>query len=492
MERLYKMLEAYAQSDYYPFHMPGHKRSSLLTGAALPYSLDITEIDGFDDLHHAEGVLMEAEERAAELYRAEETHYLINGSTAGILSAVLGCTERGGKILMARNCHKSVYNAVFMNELHPVYVYPEYFSKTELCGEIRVSDVERILASDSEIKAVVITSPTYDGVVSDVRGIAGAAHRKGIPLIVDEAHGAHFGFHPYFPENSNTKDADVVIHSLHKTLPSLTQTALIHINGNLVDRGKIRRYLHILQSSSPSYVLMAGMDECIRMLSERGREIFDRYACLLEKTRVELQNLRNIEMLSTENYDRSKMVISVKNASSAESGMTMGNRECGNRKPFTGRMLYQILLGTYHLQMEMAAGSYVLAMTSPADTESGMARLVTALSEIDARLEKDPEKDSAGEKEKPQGERQRFPGQEIIFIPSEVERQGESIAVSWEQAQGRVAVEYAYLYPPGIPLVVPGERIGRLTSEKVREYIRMGFTIEGTEMKGKIRVLADG
>ena len=155
-------------------------------------------------------------------------------------------------------------------------------------------------------------------------------------------------------------------------------------------------------------------------------------------------------------------------------------------------MLYQILLGTYHLQMEMAAGSYVLAMTSPADTESGMARLVTALREIDARLEKDPEKDSAGEKEKPQGERQRFPGQEIIFIPSEVERQGESIAVSWEQAQGRVAVEYAYLYPPGIPLVVPGERIGRLTSEKVREYIRMGFTIEGTEMKGKIRVLADG
>src|SRR5699024_3466073 len=129
-------LTDYAASDYYPFHMPGHKRNPGITGADLPYEIDITEIEGFDDLHHASSVLKEAEERSAEAYDADETHYLINGSTAGLLSAVLGCTERGGKILMARNCHKSVYNAVFLNELHPVYLYPEFDEETELNGEI--------------------------------------------------------------------------------------------------------------------------------------------------------------------------------------------------------------------------------------------------------------------------------------------------------------------------------------------------------------------
>ena len=224
MERLYKMLEAYAQSDYYPFHMPGHKRSSLLTGAALPYSLDITEIDGFDDLHHAEGVLMEAEERAAELYRAEETHYLINGSTAGILSAVLGCTERGGKILMARNCHKSVYNAVFMNELHPVYVYPEYFSKTELCGEIRVSDVDRAAPHGTgDIKAGLNYAMSLHNIVD--------AHNKGYDenmyldpasrKYVEETGGANFIF--------VTKDGKVVTPKSNSILPSITRRSLMAV-----------------------------------------------------------------------------------------------------------------------------------------------------------------------------------------------------------------------------------------------------------------------
>ena len=196
MERLYTKLKEYSASDFYPFHMPGHKRNTLITGADLPYELDITEIDGFDDLHHASSILKEAEERAAGVYCADETHYLINGSTAGILSAVLGCTERGGKVLIARNCHKSVYNAVYLNELHPIYIYPEFDENTGLNGEICPKRVKRILSENQDICAVVITSPTYDGVVSDVGAIADIAHAEGIPLIVDEAHGAHFGFHP--------------------------------------------------------------------------------------------------------------------------------------------------------------------------------------------------------------------------------------------------------------------------------------------------------
>ena len=279
MEYLYDKLKKLENSDVYGFHMPGHKRNGALTGADLPYGLDITEIDGFDDLHHADGILKEAQERAAYIWHADESHYLINGSTVGLISAILGCTHRGDTILMARNCHKSVYNAVFLNELRPVYLYPQLLSSGEkeegdLNGPVTALQVDHALNDNPDIRAVVITSPTYDGVVSDVRSIAECVHRKGIPLILDEAHGAHFGFHPYFPDNGNDLGADIVIHSLHKTLPSLTQTALLHMNGSVADRERVHMYLDILQSSSPSYVLMASMDECVRLMEKKHKEIF--------------------------------------------------------------------------------------------------------------------------------------------------------------------------------------------------------------------------
>lgn len=145
--------------------------------------------------------------------------------------------------------------------------------------------MERLLEENKDAKAVVIVSPTYDGVVSDVHGIAKVVHKRGIPLIVDEAHGAHFGFHPYFPQNANRQGADIVIHSLHKTLPAPTQTALLHMNGSIADRNNIEKYLHMLQSSSPSYILMAGIDICLQWLEEESRQIFDKYVRILEETR---------------------------------------------------------------------------------------------------------------------------------------------------------------------------------------------------------------
>lgn len=188
MERLYDKLKAYSESDFYAFHMPGHKRNKALLGIELPYDLDITEIDGFDDLHHADGILKEEQERAARVFGAEESHFLVNGSTAGILSAVMGCTHRGDKILVARHCHKSIYHAIYMNGLVPRYVYPEFDISMHMNGEISKEDVAKALAAEPDIKAVVIVSPNYDGVVSDVKGIAEVAHSYRIPLIVDEAH----------------------------------------------------------------------------------------------------------------------------------------------------------------------------------------------------------------------------------------------------------------------------------------------------------------
>lgn len=477
---LYENLKDYSNTDYYGFHMPGHKRNKNLTGCDFPYGIDITEIEGFDDLHHAQGIIKEAENKAAALYHAEETFYLVNGSTAGILSAVMGCTMRGDKILIARNCHKSVYHAVFMNGLKPIYVYPRFYEEAELNGPLSPSDVEDLLSQNQDIKAVVITSPTYDGVVSDIKAIADVVHRKEIPLIVDEAHGSHFGFHPYFPENSNVCGADVIIHSLHKTLPALTQTALLHMNGRLADRKKIKQYLQMLQTSSPSYVLMASMDVCIELLSKEGGKLFEEYTAMLRKMRSKLKEMKHLKLIETD--DKSKLVVSVKGT-----GMS-------------GRQLYKKLLNQYHLQVEMAAGSYVLGMTSVGDTQEGMRRLTNALSEIDGLLGRGNVKKFQLTQGGEMKDQVNFslPKLRQIYTSAEIDELincnlgSKVISLQWKSAEGKISAEYAYVYPPGIPLIVPGEEISGEIVSLICKYEALGFSVEGPQRKGRIGVLANG
>ena len=468
MEYIYDKLKKYSEEDYYGFHMPGHKRNKNFAGINMPFEIDITEIDGFDDLHHPKDLILEGQKRASEIYESDSTYYVVNGSTTGLLSAVLGCTKKGDRILIARNCHKSVYHGIYMNELRPVYVYPSFDQNTELNGEIRSSEVEAILEKYDDIKAVVITSPTYDGVISDVEAIAEAAHKKNIPLIVDEAHGAHFGFHPYFPERANNLGADVVINSLHKTLPALTMCGLIHINGKLANKKKIEKYLHIIQTSSPSYILMASIDSCIRFLKNDKDKYFNEYVNLLDNTRNKLKALKNLKLIETDNFDRSKILISVKNTN------------------LSGNELSSILLEKYHLQMEMAAGTYILAMTTVADTKEGMERLVKALKEIDETVSISKKTFDFN-----------LPVLEQVYTVSDIEERIIQDELHTEEkyykdSVGKVSAEYAYVYPPGIPIIVPGERITKEAAELLIEYEKLDFSIEGTRKEGKIEVLING
>lgn len=484
MSTIYDKLKDYSDSDYYGFHMPGHKRNLDMLKSTVPYKIDITEIEGFDDLHHAEGILKEAQIRAARIYHADETHFLINGSTVGILSAIAGVTKKGDTILVARNCHKSVYHAIYMNELNPVYLYPEFNHCAQLNTEVSVDDVREALDKYTSIRAVVIVSPTYDGVVSDVEAIAEAVHEKGIPLIVDEAHGAHFGFHPYFPQNANTRGADIVIHSLHKTLPALTQTALLHINGSLASRKGVREYLRMLQSSSPSYVLMSSIDSCIDMLENRRKELFDPYVKMLEKMRGWLRQLKRLELVETENFDRSKIVISVRHAD------------------MSSKRLYRILLNEYHLQMEMVAGTYILAMTSIGDTEDGMERLARALKEIDAQADERMRSGNCLE-ETPTIIGASLPRPEVVYNSSVMENMLDEAAIGavpgskvrclpWRDSVGYISTEYAYLYPPGSPLIVPGERVSQEAVDMLQWYHNLRFAIEGLKEDQYIEVWMHG
>lgn len=463
MSDLYKKLIEYSESDYYPFHMPGHKRN--MKEGVNPYSYDITEIDGFDNLHDPKGVLRIAMEEAAKFYETDKTYFLINGSTCGLLAAISGVTHRGDQILVARNCHKSVYNAMDLRGLMPIYIYPDYIEKYGISGGISPDDVEKALEENPMIKAVIITSPTYEGVVSDVAKIAEIVHRKRIPFIVDEAHGAHFSMHPQFPKSAVSLGADIIIQSLHKTLPSLTQTALLHIKSNIVNPKDVEKFLRIYQTTSPSYVLMASIDECIHIIRDDSILLFEAYAKRLEVVAQHVHQLTHLKMVGKEiigrnhvfDFDCSKIVISVRGTS------------------YSGKKLYDEMRNRFHLQLEMASGDYAIAMTSPMDTEEGLLRLFSAMVEIDRDIR------VYGD-DLPKEEIIRYQQPKAIVIKSiaQIEEcKKETLEIN--RSAGRVSAEFVYLYPPGIPIIAPGEMITNDCIDLIMSYKKAGLTIHGTE-----------
>lgn len=498
---LLERLTEYAGSDAYPFHMPGHKRREIPDGIPGgfpdPYGIDITEIDGFDNLHHAEGILKDAMETAAAIYGADRSWYLVNGSTCGILSAVFATTENGGKILTARNCHKAVYHAICLNRLEAEYLYPEEITEFGINGGIRAEDVRKALEKDAmrcagnsgdvrgkttKIQAVLITSPTYEGVVSDIRAIADAAHEYGIPLIVDEAHGAHLEYADQchsFPKSALEYGADIVIQSLHKTLPCFTQTAILHVKGKLVDQDRISRYLSMFQTSSPSYLFMAGMERCIRYMDGDGRNGMVRYEERLEHFMERMEGLQVLEVLDREicrkyrtvaGWDPSKIVVSTMRA-----------------EDFHGEELAETLRRKYHLEMEMTAPEYVIAMTSLMDTEEGFERLGTALWEIDGALrrrmepEQQKEKGKLKEKERcetPEGLESKLshPIRRMLICEA---MDADTERTALQDTVGKVSAEFVYLYPPGIPIIAPGEVFTDAIVEKIVAYKAAGLLVQG-------------
>lgn len=491
---LLERLTEYAGSDAYPFHMPGHKRREIPDGIPGgfpdPYGIDITEIDGFDNLHHAEGILKDAMETAAAIYGADRSWYLVNGSTCGILSAVFAATENGGKLLTARNCHKAVYHAICLNRLEAEYLYPEEITEFGINGGIRAEDVRKALEKDAmrcagnsgdvrgkitKIQAVLITSPTYEGLVSDIRAIADAAHEYGIPLIVDEAHGAHLEYADQchsFPKSALEYGADIVIQSLHKTLPCFTQTAILHVKGKLVDQDRVSRYLSMFQTSSPSYLFMAGMERCIRYMDGDGRNEMVRYEERLEHFMKRMEGLQVLEVLDWEicrkyrtvaGWDPSKIVVSTMRA-----------------EDFHGEELAETLRRKYHLEMEMTAPEYVIAMTSLMDTEEGFERLGTALWEIDGALRRRME---SGRKEKaasetPEGLESKLshPIRRMLICEA---MDADTERTALQDTVGKVSAEFVYLYPPGIPIIAPGEVFTDAIVEKIMAYKAAGLLVQG-------------
>lgn len=474
MSDVIRHLQQLNESDEYPLHMPGHKRNYSAGILADAYGIDITEIAGYDNLYEAEGMLKHAMERATGVYGSEETFFLVNGSTVGILSAITGVVKRGERILVARNCHKAVFHAIELRELQAVYLHPEYISEWDMPGGIDIAEVAARLEQFADIKAVVITSPTYEGIVSDVEAIAKLVHAKNIPLIVDEAHGAHLPFDKRFPKSALACGADVVIQSMHKTLPSFTQTALIHMKKGYADIARIKEYIGYYQTSSPSYLFMAGMDYCIREIEEKGSHLWDSFFEMREEFLKKMERLTCIRIFA--DNDPCKLVISVKGTS------------------LSGNELQKILLEKYHIQIEMAAESYVLGIVTMCDTKEGFERLADALLEVDAQVVPDTVSEPGDKIEIKAKEEHVISGdtvcgendfsaivmfeEDIVYTLAEAhEKEKEEVLLT--EAEGRVCGGYVNLYPPGIPLFLPGERINKEHIALIYRYLEKDMHVQG-------------
>ena len=460
-------LQACIAEGRYPFHMPGHKRR-MAPAPDLPYTWDLTEIEGTDDLHRPEGILREAMDRTAFLYHVRTVRYLVGGSTAGILSGIRAAAPHGSGIIAARNCHRSVYHAIELGNLKVHWAWPIQVPEFGICGSIDPEEIRRLLEEQPGVRAVIVTSPTYEGVLSDIRRIAEYCHAKKVPLIVDEAHGAHLipGL-GHFPDGAAACGADLVIQSPHKTLPSLTQSAWILNNSDLIPQSALDRQLDVFETSSPSYPLMASLDGCTGILQSRGAALYEAYEEALDRFDEKAAALSHLKVLG---YGKDRNVRRP-GIYALDRGKILIN---GDGAGHTGASLAGILREKYRMETEMSLGGNVLAMTSLCDDPSAIARLAEALLEID--------RNAAGPEEtcKAAGQTDVLPRPEEAPLSIAAACDAPSVIADAKEAEGRISTEYVYCYPPGIPLIAPGERISREQIETLSELSDKGMRIRHT------------
>ena len=476
-------LTEHADTNPVSFHMPGHKGSRIYRENGYGYFLDkimdcdITEIPGADNLFQTEGIIAETMKKYERLYGVKKSYLLVNGSSGGLISAILACVRPGGKIIMARNSHKSIFNALGLASIEPVYAYPEEAEGCGILGEITAEEIVRCMDDNPDADAVILPSPNYYGICSNVRKIAEEVHKRGKVLIVDQAHGAHLRlFEKYagsgagcacaecgFPESAETQGADIVINSIHKTLASFTQSALLNLTSDRVNPFVMEDKLQTIESSSPSYLLMATLDINADLLEKSGERLIKEWTDNLEYFYTEAEKIPGLRVIMPQNLDRTKLNIDM-------SAYGINGNEL------------EVLLMERDIFIELVTGNIVMCMTGIGNTRRDYERLIEALKEIAAKL---GENKAGGQAIRPAGQPEVLTRVlEKKAVPVEKE------FVLIDEAAGRVCGSSIIPYPPGIPIVCPGEVI----DEAVIEYVKarrgagekvIGLTAEDTVCVGR-------
>ncbi len=458
----------YVKQNRIPFHMPGHKQGQGINAVLQKlwgkniFKYDLTEVDGLDYLNAPSGIIEKAEKLAAEAFNVENTLFLVNGSTLGNQVAILSLVKENQKIIVPRNSHQSVFSSLILSGAHPIYINPTYDPVTGLYQTISSKEIKNAIRKNSDIKAIHITSPNYNGFVSNVKVIGNLAKKNNIPLIVDEAHGAHFQFHPNLPISSINYDADIIIHSTHKTLGSLTQTSMLHlVKSTHVSINQLQENLMLLQSSSPSTLFVMSLDAARQQMATQGYALMDKTLQLANYARSTINSFKYLYCYGKEmigqadiaDIDETKLLIDV------------------SRTGLTGYELEKILGRNYQIEVEMSDTKHILCFVTIGDTKQSIDKLLLALKDIS----NNPKRNKQNTKIL------SIPNTpELVMLPREAFfAEKKIIAIS--DALGEICGEFIIPFPPDVPIITPGERINKEIIAYVKYLKKCGIMLVGSK-----------
>lgn len=461
--------DVYVKRDITPFHVPGHKRGvgadkefHDFVGNGI-FSMDVTIFKMVDGLHQPKSCIKEAQELLADAYGVKKSFFAVNGTSGAIQTMIMTVVKSGEKILVPRNVHKSVSAGIILSGAEPVYMNPEIDETLGIAHGVKPQTVETMLKQHSDIKAVLLINPTYYGVATDLKKIVDIVHSYDIPIIVDEAHGPHLYFHDDLPLSAVEVGADMCAQSTHKIIGALTQMSVLHVNSDRIDVNRVQQILSLLHTTSPSYPLMASLDCARRQIATEGRELLDVTIKLANHARTEINRIPGmysfgIEMLGRDGvyaFDPTKLTVSAK-----EMGIT-------------GFELETLLVDDYNIQVELSDFYNILGLITIGDTQESIDKLLAALTDISKRFH--------GEGKKIDRELLRMPAiPELELIPREA-FYSEKNRVLFEESEGKISGEMIMAYPPGIPIIVPGERITRETINYIHDLKDAKLHIQGME-----------
>ncbi len=462
---IFEALERYKSMRIVPFDVPGHKRGKgnpeltrFLGEKCL--TVDVNSMKPLDNLCHPVSVIQEAEALAARAFGAQYAFFMVNGTTSAVQSMIMSVCKRGDKIIMPRNVHRSAINALIISGAVPVYVNPSINKPLGIPLGMSVQDVQKAIEENPDAKAVLVNNPTYYGICSDLRTITRLAHQYGMKVLADEAHGTHFYFGENLPASAMAAGADMAAVSMHKTGGSLTQSSFLLSNSPELHQGYIRQIINLTQTTSGSYLLLSSLDISRRNLALHGREIFARVKELAQYAREEINKLGGFYAFSSELIDGDAVF------DFDTTKLSVHTRDIG----LAGIEVYDLLRDEYDIQIEFGDIGNILAIISVGDNMFVMERLISAMAEIKRIYQKD----KAGMYD------HEYINPEVVMTPQEA-FYAQKHAMPIAQSAGQICSEFVMCYPPGIPILAPGERITREILDYIAYAKEKGCFLTGTE-----------
>ncbi|PTX65057.1 arginine decarboxylase [Melghirimyces profundicolus] len=465
---LFTCLKEHAAKNPVQFHIPGHKKGHgmdpefrrFIGDSAL--SIDLINIEPLDDLHHPHGAIREAQDLAAEAFGADFTFFSVQGTSGAIMTMVLSVCQPGEKIIVPRNVHKSVLSAIILAGAHPVFVHPVMDEDLGIAHGVTRREVEKALARHPDAKAVLLINPTYYGIACHLEEIVETVHAHGIPVLVDEAHGVHTHFHPGLPPSAMQAGADMAATSMHKLGGSLTQSSVLNVREGRVNPRRIQTIISMLTTTSTSYLLLASLDASRRFLATQGRDRIGHALNLAVEARKRLNAIPGIRCVGREilggeatyAMDETKLIIHL-------TGLGI-----------TGYEAETWLREHWNLEVELSDLYNILCLVTPGDTSGSIDTLVRALEDLSRKFHTDRQ---------PIGGQIRIPETPVLAVSPREAFYSETVTLPFRESAGRIIAEFIMIYPPGIPVLLPGERITADNIDYILRHLEAGLPVQGPE-----------